>query len=253
MKIGLVQYNPVWENKEENKKQLEKLIESNNEDISLLIFPEMTLTGFTMQSSLQAEEVSGDSISFFKSIAKRKNCHVVAGSILKEGNNIFNSAIHLNEEGEIQKVYNKIHPFSMSGEDIKYSAGEKPVITKIGDIKTGLSICYDLRFPELFRFYAKQKVDLIIDIANWPSARIEHWRTLLKARAIENQCFVIGVNRTGSDPVSKYNGFSSVYDPTGKEIVTVENKEEMITANLDIQLVQETRNKYPFLNDIKLL
>jgi len=141
----------------------------------------------------------------------------------------------------------------MSGEDINYTAGDRTVITQIEQFKIGLSVCYDLRFPELFRFYGKEKVDLIVTIANWPIPRIEHWRTLLKARAIENQCYIAGVNRVGKDLSHTYNGYSSVFDPMGNEIISLINKEEIIIANINIELVKETRNKLPFLDDIKLI
>ena len=114
-------------------------------------------------------------------------------------------------------------------------------------------MCYDLRFPELFRKYGKKKTHLIVNIANWPDTRIEHWRTLLKARAIENQCFVAGVNRVGKDPKLYYIGFSSLFDPTGKEIVAVENEEHVILIDLDKNFVKEVREKFPFLEDIKLI
>lgn len=146
-----------------------------------------------------------------------------------------------------------IHPFSYSKEHIFYGKGKSPTITKVKSIKIGLSICYDLRFPELYRFYAKEKVDMIVDIANWPDTRIEHWRTLLKARAIENQSYVVGVNRVGDDPKLHYNGFSSVFDPMGKEIVAVENEEKVITVEIDKSVVDEVRKKLPFLNDMRLI
>ncbi|RJP68614.1 MAG: hypothetical protein C4539_08560 [Ignavibacteriales bacterium] len=253
MKIGLVQYNPDWENKESNKKKLQKLFTELPDDVSLLIFPELTLTGFTMRSSLFAEELEGDSINFFKGIAREKNCHIITGLILEIEGKYFNSAIHIDNSGEIIESYNKIHPFSMSGEDKNYTAGNLPAITQVNQFKIGLSICYDLRFPELFRFYGKEKVDLIVTIANWPIPRIEHWRTLIKARAIENQCYIAGVNRVGKDLCHDYNGYSSVYNPMGNEIISLIDKEEIIIANINIEQVRETRNNLPFLNDIKLI
>jgi len=127
------------------------------------------------------------------------------------------------------------------------------VITEIEDWKIGLSICYDLRFPELFRIYAKERVDMIVNIANWPIPRIEHWRTLLKARAIENQCFVVGVNRIGNDPNANYNGYSSVFNPMGNEIITLPDKEDVISTTLKKEDVEEVRSKLPFLKDIRLI
>lgn len=252
MKIVLLQYSPVWENKEANKEKIISLL-INIPQSDLIVFPEMTLTGFTMESSLFAEDLKGETFNFYSSLAKEKNVNILGGLIEKNNNNFFNSLLHISPNGELISVYRKIHPFTFSGEDKNYSGGNERIITTINKIKFGLSICYDLRFPELYRFYGKEKVEVIVDIANWPVARIEHWRTLLKARAIENQCFVIGVNRTGSDPNLKYNGFSSIYDPMGNEIISVTDEEKIIISYIDISLVEKTRTSLPFLNDIKLI
>lgn len=252
LKIGLVQYSPVWEDKKLSIEKINKLVESNY-DVDLLIFPEMTLTGFTMKSKDFGENIEGASYLFFKSIARKKKCAILYGVIEKGKRKNFNTLVHINNQGKIISSYRKIHPFSFSKEDIFYGKGQLPTITKVKSIKIGLSICYDLRFPELYRFYAKEKVDMIVDIANWPDTRIEHWRALLKARAIENQCYVVGVNRVGDDPKLHYNGFSSVFDPMGKEIVAVENDEKIITVEIDKSLVDEVREQFPFLNDMRLI
>ncbi len=253
MKIGLVQYNPVWENKEENKRKILNLVSSNLVDVSLMVFPEMTLTGFTMKSSEFAEDLDGDSFDFFSELSKNKNVHCFAGIVEKEKENYFNTLIHINNEGELVSKYNKIHPFSYGNEDKNYSKGKNIQITQIGDFKIGLSICYDLRFPELYRLYAKERADALVTIANWPDTRIEHWRQLLKARAIENQCYMIGVNRVGKDPKLNYIGYSGVYDPMGKELVSVKDDEKVIVENIDKNKVCETRDNLPFLNDISLI
>ena len=252
LKIGLVQYSPVWEDKSESIKKLESLL-SGGEEFNLLIFPEMTLTGFTMKSKDFAEELEGESFLYFSLLAKEKKCAVIYGVIEKGKKKNFNTLVHLNNQGKIISTYRKIHPFTYSKENIFYGKGKETVITKVKGIKIGLSICYDLRFPELYRFYAKEKVHLIIDIANWPDTRIEHWRALLKARSIENQCYVAGVNRVGDDPKLHYNGFSSLFDPMGKEIVAVENDEKIITAEIDKSYVDQIRKKLPFLDDMRLI
>ena len=123
----------------------------------------------------------------------------------------------------------------------------------MNDWNVGLSICYDLRFPELYRQYGKVKSELIIVIANWPDTRIEHWRALLKARAIENQCYVAGVNRVGKDLKLNYNGYSAVSDPMGNELTTQADIEKILTADISLKIVEETRTKLPFLNDIYLI
>ena len=252
MKIALVQYSPVWENKEANKNKILSMIE-NVEGIELFVFPEMTLTGFTMSSREMSETIQGESFRFFSSIAAKKKSNVFAGIIERRNNRIYNTLIHIKPDGNLAKLYRKVHPFSYSSENKHYNAGTKPAITKIKKWKIGLTICYDLRFPELFRKYGKKKTHLIVTIANWPDTRIEHWRTLLKARAIENQCYVAGVNRVGKDPKLNYVGFSSVFDPMGKEIVTVENEENVIVVEIDKNIVNEVREKFPFLDDIKLI
>ncbi len=252
MKIALVQYSPVWENVRENISKIDKLLESFNDE-TLLVFPEMTLTGFTMNSGNFAEEIDGEGFLYFikKSAAIKK--HIFAGIIEKDEDQFFNSLIHFDDKGLITARYRKIHLFSMSGENKYYSAGKETVVTKIDKVKIGLSVCYDLRFPELYRFYAKEKAEIIVDIANWPVQRIEHWKHLLKARAIENQCFVIGVNRTGADPFHKYNGASAVFDPMGIELIITGEEEGVYSVELDLSKVNEVRKNLPFLEDIKMI
>ena len=252
MKIALVQYSPSWEDKESNRKKILSLIEGV-EGIELFIFPEMTLTGFTMKSKEMSETIQGESFRFFSSIAKEKSANIFAGIIERRNNGTYNTLIHIRPDGNLLKLYRKIHPFSYSGENEHYFAGSKPAYTKIKNWKIGLTICYDLRFPELYRKYGKKRTHLIVNIANWPDTRIEHWRTLLKARAIENQCYIAGVNRVGRDPKLNYVGFSSVFDPMGKEIIAVENEEKVIVVELDKNYVSEVRGKFPFLDDIKLI
>ncbi len=252
MKIALIQYDPVWENKSVNIEKIKTLL-SQTDATDILIFPEMTLTGFTMKSNDFAEELEGQSYLYFSSLAKEKKCAVMYGMIEKGKKKNFNTLVHLNNQGKIISTYRKIHPFSYSSEDIFYGKGKNNVVTKVKGIKIGLSICYDLRFPELYRFYAKEKVHLIVDIANWPDSRVEHWRTLLKARAIENQCYVAGVNRVGNDTKLHYNGFSSVFDPMGNEIVAVGNEEKVIFAEIDKTYIDEVRKKLPFLDDMRLI
>ncbi len=253
MKIGLIQYSPVWEDKEANKEKITSLLTEKNSDVDLLIFPEMTLTGFTMRPETYAEEIEGESFAYFAALTEKFKCDVIAGIIEHSSEKYFNTLIHIEKSGKLKNHYHKIHPFSFSDEDKHFSAGDKPVITWIGDWKIGLSICYDLRFPELYRFYAKEKVHLIIIIANWPDTRIEHWRTLLKARAIENQCYVAGVNRVGKDPELNFLGFSCVYNPMGKEIIAVENEERLIATEINKSEVEKVRSKLPFLEDMKLI
>jgi omega-amidase len=252
MKIALVQYNPKWEDKESNKKKILQLV-SDLKETELIVFPEMSLTGFTMKSKEMAEGIHGDSFRFFSVLAIEKSSHVMAGIIERRNSRTYNTLIHIKPDGKLVKLYRKIHPFSYSTENEHYTAGVRPAITKIKKWKIGLTICYDLRFPELYRKYGKKRTHLIVNIANWPDTRIEHWRTLLRSRAIENQCYVAGVNRVGDDPKLHYTGLSSLFDPMGKEIISVENEEKVVQADLDKNYVNEVREKFPFLDDIKLI
>jgi len=253
MKIGLVQFSPLWESKESNMNLIRNLTSNVNKETSLLIFPEMTLTGFTMNSKKYAEEIDGKGIRFFMDLAEKLKIDLIAGIIEKDESNHFNSLFHFNSAGLIKANYRKIHPFSLAGEDKNFNSGTEIVTSSYEKHKIGLSICYDLRFPELYRYYAKKKVELMVNIANWPVKRIDHWKQLLKARAIENQCYMVGVNRVGNDPYQTYNGNSGVYNPMGDEIVLVENEEKIIYVDIDYAQVHEVREKLGFLNDIRLI
>jgi omega-amidase len=253
MHLNLVQYSPEWENKEANKEKLIKLIPDNIIKGSVLIFPEMTLTGFTMKSKDFAEDLKGESFQFFSRIASNNKVHVIGGLIEEEKGFNYNTLVHINPLGELLTSYRKIHPFSYSAENKYYARGDKTVITEINGWKVGLSICYDLRFPELFRHYGKERAELIIVIANWPDTRIGQWRTLLCARAIENQCYIAAVNRVGNDLRLHYNGCSCIFDPMGNEIAFLPDKEKIISAEISKESVEQVRNKFPFLDDIFLI
>lgn len=252
MKIQTIQYSPDWENFNSNISRLYKLLIQNKSEADLIIFPEMTLTGFTMNSTENVISESDESFLFFENLAIESNSNVFAGMIEKENNEIFNTLVHFNSNGKVEARYKKIHPFSLSGEDKNYSAGNETVITKIGKYKIGLSVCYDLRFPQLYRNYAKERVDLIVDIANWPVKRISHWRSLIIARAIENQCFFVGVNRTGNDPVHTYPGNSMIVSPMGEVIYEAGPEESAVVTEINIDEAAEIKKNLPFLDDMKL-
>jgi len=253
MKFSLFQFNPIWEDKKGNQQKIIKYIDESDLSTDVLLFPEMTLTGFTMRSKRYSESINGETINFFRTIAQKNNMHIFAGFIEEENEKYYNTLFHINKKGDIENKYQKIHPFSFSGESRHYNAGTNLVITKIDGLQTGLSICYDLRFPELFRQYGKSRVDAIINIANWPVVRIEHWQHLLKSRAIENLCYVVGVNRVGRDKGNEYNGQSSVYGPMGENILKFGKSEDLKTLDIDITKVKKARENFPFLDDIKLL
>jgi len=253
MKIAICQYAPSWERIEESIDRIDNLLTSLPVDTDLIIFPEMTLTGYTMKAGEFAEELDGICTKYFIDLTKKTKMNIIAGLIERDGDEIFNSAVHFDRNGIITARYRKIHPFSMAGEEKYFDAGSEIVITKIDDFKSGLTVCYDLRFPELYRLYTKNGTRLLINIANWPVPRIHHWEQLLKARAIENLSYVIGVNRVGTDPYNEYSGSSLVFDSMGNEILSCGDKEGLFFAELNSDEIDTTRSKLNFLEDIKLL
>ncbi|PID59513.1 MAG: hypothetical protein CR986_05620 [Ignavibacteriae bacterium] len=253
MKIGIVQLDQVWEDKAANKEKILNLVEKIEQNTDVLIFPEMTLTGFTMNTKNVGEEIDEASIIFFLELSRKLKTNIFAGIVEKDNNYFYNSLFHFDKNGLIKAVYRKIHPFTLGNEHKHFISGNEIVTSNIELHKIGLSICYDLRFPELYRFYAKEKAEIIINIANWPLKRIEHWQYLLKARAIENQCYMIGVNRIGKDICNDYNGSSAVYGPLGEKLLLAENSEQIFYINLDFEKVKEVRKKFGFLDDIKLI
>ncbi len=254
MKIGLAQINPAWENKQESMQKITGLLENNDlSGVDLLIFPEMTLTGFTMRSRSFAETEQGETFHYFSEMARTTGTNIIYGFIESADRNYYNTLMHIGTNGLVAAKYRKIHPFSFTGENRFYSAGSEPMITEICGAPFGLSICYDLRFPELFRSYGKQRVTGIINIANWPVQRIDHWSSLLKARAIENLCFVMAVNRIGNDKSNKYNGASTIISPAGNKLMEIKDEERIVLVEIDVQDVAYTRVKFPFLDDIKLI
>lgn len=255
MKIALIQLNIKWESKKTNYDRAESFAKKAAEEkCDVIVFPEMFNTGFSMNVPAIAEDDNGEANSVLSEIAKKYGIYLIAGFPVKEqgeekGRNI---AVVYDRKGIRIAAYTKIHPFSFSNEDKYYIAGSNPVIFDIDNIPCSVFICYDLRFPEVFRKVAKD-VQAIFVIANWPASRKDHWETLLKARAIENQCFVIGVNRTGTDGNNiTYPGASHIFDPSGNDILCGNDKEEFLLGEINPAKAAEARSRFPFLNDIRI-
>jgi omega-amidase len=254
MKVALIQLNIEWESKRKNLEKVELFVNrAFREKCDIVVFPEMFNTGFSMNIPSIAEDQNGETSSVLSNLVQQYRINIIAGYVIKvpdsaKGKNI---AVAYNREGRLLAEYTKLHPFSFAKEDQHYIAGDGNVIFDIEGMPASIFICYDLRFPEAFRGIAKD-VHAIFILANWPSSRKEHWETLLKARAIENQCFVIGVNRTGRDGNGiDYPGASRVYSPVGEEICAGNDIDEFVICNIDPSEVIETRTKFPFLKDMR--
>ena len=229
MKIVTVSLNQEWENKESNIKRIQNMmLEIAPLQPDMVIFPEMTLTAFTMNAEMFAEDyLNSNTINFFKQIAKEYGTACAFGVILATDDKPTNNVVVVSKMGEILARYEKIHPFSYSGETEHYSKGNDIAILKFQDYSIGLTICYDLRFPELYQALSNQ-CDVIINIANWPARRVGDWRLLLHARALENQCFMVGVNRIGTDGNGLiYEKSTAVVDPMGHDVASTVLNEEI--------------------------
>jgi len=254
MKIALIQLNSEWEDKQANYKRAAVHIErAADTSCHAAVLPEMFSTGFSMNVNRIAEEEQGETAAFLSAIAKKTGIHVIAGYSARspgrsKGRNL---AVVMDPAGRMAAKYDKIHPFSYLKEDQFYVPGERPVTFEIHGMPSSLFICYDLRFPEIFRMVAK-KIQAVFILANWPAVREEHWVSLLKARAIENQCFVIAVNRTGQDGNGiVYSGASQIIDPLGQTVCSGNGETEFITGEVQPEKVEALRSEFPFLQDMR--
>ncbi|MBL7896803.1 MAG: amidohydrolase [Bacteroidia bacterium] len=264
MQVTLIQTSLFWEDREKNLAHFDNLLLSVKEKTDLIVLPEMFTTGFTMNPSKLSEPASGPTLAWLQQKAKEKNTVITGSVAVEEKGNYFNRLFWVQPNGTFS-FYNKRHLFRMAGEDKHYSAGENKIIQAIGEFKICPLVCYDLRFPVWSRnTFTKNNgsytaaYDVLIYVANWPEVRSYPWKQLLIARAIENQCFVIGVNRIGADGNNiAHSGDSMVINPRGEIISkTKANEESIETVTLDYNYLSEFRKVFPVgldADDFKLL
>lgn len=255
MNIVALQFDMVWENKAANFEKVSRLLtEAAPKPDSLIVLPEMFATGFSMNTAAIAENYGGETERFLAELSKKHRAFIVAGAAMRaRDGRCRNKALVFSPAGELLAFYAKMRPFTPGGELDHYTPGEKPITFALGDCQVSPFVCYDLRFPELFRqAAAASRPELFVVIASWPEKRIQHWVTLLQARAIENQAFVVGVNRVGSDPYYKYCGRSLIVNPQGEILADGGEREMILSASLDLPSLRKYREGLPFLNDMKL-
>ncbi|WP_029270796.1 amidohydrolase [Flavobacterium sp. KJJ] len=247
MKIALIQSDLYWEDASKNRKNLESKINQIDSEVNLIVLPEMFSTGFTMNASPVAEPMEGETVLWMKAIARQKNCAVTGSVIIIENEQYYNRMLFVFPSGELN-YYDKRHLFTLAGEDKSYTAGTQKVIVEYLNWKICLQICYDLRFPVFARNV--ENYDLLLYVANWPKVRTNAWDALLKARAIENLSYVIGVNRIGVDANNyEYIGHSQAVDYLGNYILEPQETENAFVVDLDKNKMLETREKLDFLSD----
>ncbi|MBI4946116.1 MAG: amidohydrolase [Bacteroidetes bacterium] len=248
LKITLIQSDLAWENPKQNRENFSKKIDSINEPADLVILPEMFTTGFSMKSKELAETMDGVSVEWMKKKAEERKCVITGSLIIRENNNFYNRLIWAKHDGSIE-IYDKKHLFRFANEQDYYTPGNKKLMIEIKGWRVSPLICYDLRFPVWSR--NRNDCDLLIYIANWPEVRKDIWRLLLRARALENQVFVAGVNRVGSDGNNQpYTGDTALISPKGIELSNIKPGEEKVeTISISMIELVDFREKYPVWMD----
>jgi omega-amidase len=256
LSFTLVQTALHWEDKKANLQMLQEKIRDLQQPTHVVVLPEMFSTGFSMKPEVLAEQMDGLTVTWMKELAAEKKVILTGSVIIKEESHYYNRLIWMLPNGQFG-YYNKRHLFAYAEEDKHYTAGNKRLIASVNGWKINLQVCYDLRFP----VWARQtphvqeregggEYDVLIYVANWPHKRSTAWKTLLQARAIENQCYVIGVNRTGEDGNGIYHsGDSMVIDPLGEVLYYKQDEEDVFTIALDKTHLQAVRERFPFWKD----
>jgi len=253
MKVYAVQMDQVWEDKEANYAKAESFLEKEQPTPgSLIVLPEMFPTGYSI--NLKATTVSEPSQTneFLSNLAQKYKCWIHSGtSHPSTGEMGVNVATTMNPQGQIINEFAKLHPVKYYNEDRSYLPGNEIQTFACEEFTVSPFICYDLRFPEVFRIAAYKGANLFIVIANWPKIRIDHWEWLLRARAVENQAYTIGVNRCGTDPNLEYPGRSLILDPQGRSLAEAKDGETLLSAELDLQILTDWRETFPALSDAR--
>lgn len=252
LSVTLIQSGLHWEDKAANLNMFTEKLSSVPEEAELVILPEMFSTGFSMNPGELAENMDGESLQWMKRMAAEKKIILTGSLIIEDSGSYYNRLIWMLPNGQFG-YYDKRHLFAYAGEDEHYTPGTKRLVASVKGWKVLLQICYDLRFPVWSRQNKKKEepeYDLLVYVANWPERRIQAWKTLLMARAIENQCYVVGVNRVGTDGNDHiYSGDSMVVDPMGEILYQKSYEEDIFSVQLDYEKLKTIRSKLPFWKD----
>lgn len=246
MKIVILQTDIYWANPKKNLERAEEMLKKYAE-VDLFVLPEMFSTGFCTQPQGIAEPVESESLVWMKRVAAERNCAIAGSVAIEDGGKFFNRFYFVHPDGLVQS-YDKKHLFTYGGEHKQFTPGTERVIVSYKGVRFLMQICYDLRFPVWSR--NRGDYDVALYVASWPVPRIEAWKALLRARAIENQCYVVAVNRVGEDPNCSYCGGSEVINPYGKTIAVCEDYKVCgAEAVIDMDVLEDFRKKFPVLND----
>lgn len=251
MKLGCIQLQVAFGNVEKNFSRVEELVrEAANKGAEIVILPEMWNTSYALEKLEGLADIDGERTkAFLSQLAKELHVHIVGGSVAtKKGDKFYNTMLVYNNEGELVGEYDKAHLFRLMDEHLHLSSGNTQNNFKLGDLDAAGVICYDIRFPEWLRLHALNGAKVLFVSAQWPTARIDHWKTLLQARAIENQCFVVAVNRISRNK-DNFNGQSMVIEPWGEILWAGGEDEELAIVDVDFSKVDEVRTRIPVYDD----
>lgn len=249
MRIAAVQHDIVWEDPEATCRHLEGLVtRAAGAGAELVVLTEMFASGFSMSTHLTAEAEDGPTATWMQGQAARHDITLAGSVALVGGDGLATNSLLVVDDDGVRVRYDKLHPFSYAGEHERFRAGDEVVAVDLGGVRVGLSVCYDLRFAPLY-WSRTPPTDVEVVVANWPAARRHHWRALLDARAIENQTYVVGVNRVGSGGGLEYAGDSRIVDPLGEVLAAAAGQEALLVAEVDPAVVHEVRTRLPFRAD----
>lgn len=249
--ISMAQMNIAHGDTRKNVKTFEDFtLEAARRGSHLVLFPELWASGYALQNARElCDPLNAGTFAHVSTFAVQNKISIVGSLLEKRGMEVANSATFFASNGKLLGVYRKIHLFRLMDEHKWLQPGAAPLLMDLPWGKTGIAICYDLRFPELFRRYAVDGAKLILIPAEWPIERIEHWRALLQARAIENQCYVVACNAAGVTGETTFGGHSMIVDPWGKIVVEAGENPMLLTAEIDLALVDEIRERIPVFQD----
>ncbi|NRD78666.1 carbon-nitrogen family hydrolase [Bacillus sp. BRMEA1] len=252
--VSCLQMNIAFGKPEQNFETAEKLIEKAVMDKpDIIVLPELWTTGYDLtRLELIADPNANKTIQFLQNAAKKYRVHFVGGSVANQGENgVKNTLLIINKSGEIVHQYSKLHLFKLMDEHIYLEAGEEKGVFQLDGQPFAGVICYDIRFPEWIRAHTSAGAETLFVVAEWPEPRLSHWRSLLIARAIENQCYVIACNRSGCDPNNQFAGHSLIIDPWGEIIAEAGAEEQILSATINLDLVKAVRKQIPIFADRK--
>jgi omega-amidase len=252
LNIACLQMDIAYGNPKKNYQIAEKLIEKAHiKKPDIIVLPELWTTGYDLTRLNEIADKEGiQTTEFLKQAAKKYQAHFVGGSFANQGaTGVKNTLLIINKEGHLVHQYSKLHLFKLMDEHLYLEAGTEKGLFELEECRFAGVICYDIRFPEWIRAHTSDGAEALFVVAEWPAPRLNHWRSLLIARAIENQCFVIACNRSGTDPYNKFFGHSMIIDPWGEIVAEAGENEEILTAEIEMDLVKEVRKKISVFED----